>query len=129
MPFWRVTSLNKRFFFFLIFFLASCFFKHSLVAREAPLLERPTPTWRPLPTCIGVGAGNFLEVRRKFARILPNLPEKYFNVRDLQNVIAKIKSCHVNSGAFIYMSKHVGRHCYSDFQGIAEGSQRFCLGF
>jgi len=85
--------LINVFSFFKIFFLASCFFKHSLVARESPLSERPTPTWRPLPTCIRVGAGRFLEVRRKFARILPNLPEKYFKVRDLQNVISKTKSC------------------------------------
>jgi len=42
---------------------------------------------------IGVGAGKFLGVRRNFARILPNLPEKYFKTSDLQ------KALHVSLGA------------------------------
>jgi len=36
---------------------------------------------------------------------------------------------HVNSGAIIFKSKHVGRHFCSDFQGVLERSQRFCLDF
>jgi len=32
---------------------------------------------------IGVGAGKFLVVQRNFARILPNLPEKYCKLSDL----------------------------------------------
>jgi len=33
---------------------------------------------------IGVGAGKFLGVRRDFAQISPNLPEKNFKENDLQ---------------------------------------------
>jgi len=33
---------------------------------------------------IGVGAGKFWGMRRNFARILPNLPKKYFKRSDLQ---------------------------------------------
>ena len=36
---------------------------------------------------------------------------------------------HVNSGAIIFKSKHVGRHFRSDFQDVLEGSQRFCPDF
>jgi len=32
----------------------------------------------------GVGAGKFLGVRRNFARIIPNLPKKYFKKSDVQ---------------------------------------------
>jgi len=42
-------------------------------------------TWySPGRPVIGVGAGKFLVVRRNFARILPDLPEKYFKISDLQ---------------------------------------------
>ena len=86
-------------------------------------------------TCyrIGVGAGKFLGVRSNFARILPNLPEKYLKISDLQKNKNKNSSCqfgrhviskalHANSGANIFKSKHVGRHFWSDFQ-------RFCPDF
>jgi len=33
---------------------------------------------------IGVGAGKILSVRKNLAWILPNMPEKYFNISDLQ---------------------------------------------
>jgi len=33
---------------------------------------------------IGVGVGKFLGVRRNLAWILPNMPEKYFKISDLQ---------------------------------------------
>ena len=39
------------------------------------------------------------------------------------------KAFHVNSGAIIFKSKHVGRHFRSDFQRVLEGSQRFCPDF
>ena len=48
---------------------------------------------------IGVGTGEFLEVRRNFARILPNLPERYFKISNLQK-----NALHVNSGAIIFKS-------------------------
>jgi len=44
-------------------------------------MERPKRRKRTLTT---TGAGKFLGVRRNFARILPNLPEKYFKKSDLQ---------------------------------------------
>jgi len=100
---------------------------------------------------IGSGASKFLGVRRNFARILPNLPEKYFKISDLQKKALHVnsgtkwspkknkKAFHVNSGAIFFKSKHVGRHFCSDFQGVSEGSQRFypdfrgfcpdCMGF
>ena len=39
------------------------------------------------------------------------------------------KAHHVNSGAIIFKSKHVGCHFCSDIQGVLEGSQRFCNDF
>jgi len=39
------------------------------------------------------------------------------------------KAFHVNSGAIIFKSKHVGCHSCSDFQRVLEGSQRFCPDF
>jgi len=36
---------------------------------------------------------------------------------------------YVNSGAIIVKSKYVGRHFCSDFQGVLEGSERFCPDF
>jgi len=76
---------------------------------------------------VGVEVGKILGVRKNFARILPNFPEK-----DLQKSsscqfrrhVTFKKSC-VNSGAIIFKSKHVGRHFCSDFQGVLEGSQSF----
>jgi len=38
-------------------------------------------------------------------------------------MIFKTKAFHVNSDA------HFGHHFYSDFQGILEGSQKFCPDF
>jgi len=73
----------------------------------------------------GVGAGKFLGVRRNFARIIPNLPKKYFKKSDVQ----KKTAFHVNPGATIFKSKHVGRHFCSGFQEVLEGSQRFCPDF
>jgi len=40
-----------------------------------------------------------------------------------------ISSFYVGSGAIIFKSKHVRRQFCSDFQGILEGSQRFCPDF
>jgi len=48
---------------------------------------------------IGVGASKFLRVQRNLARILTNLPEKYF-----KKVTSK-KALHVNLGAIIFKSK------------------------
>jgi len=39
------------------------------------------------------------------------------------------KALHVNSGAITFKSKHGGHHFCSDFQGVLEGFQRFCLDF
>jgi len=39
------------------------------------------------------------------------------------------KAFHVNLGAIIFKSKHVGRHFCSDFQGVLDGSQRYCPDF
>jgi len=44
-------------------------------------------------------------------------------------IFKKRKAFHVNSGDIIFKSKHVGRHFCSDFQGVLEGSQRFCPDF
>jgi len=56
---------------------------------------------------IGEGAGNFFGVRRIFARILPNVPEKNSIKSDLQK-----KALHVILGA-------VGRHSCSYFLEFA----------
>jgi len=81
-----------------------------------------------LASVIGVGAVKFFGVRRNFARILPNLPEKYFKISDLQK-----KAFHVNSGSMRSPKKcsscHFGRHFCSDFLGVLECSQRFSPDF
>jgi len=51
---------------------------------------------------IGVGEGKFLGVERNFARILPNLPVKYFKISDLQK---RKETLHVNSGAMWFSKK------------------------
>jgi len=65
----------------------------------------------------GVGAGKFLEVRKIFSQILPNLPEKNSIKDDLQR-----KALHVDLVA-------VGRYFCSDVQRFYEGFQRFCPDF
>ena len=81
-----------------------------------------------LASVISVGAVKFFGVRRNFARILPNLPEKYFKISDLQK-----KAFHVNSGSMRSPKKcsscHFGRHFCSDFLGVLECSQRFSPDF
>jgi len=67
---------------------------------------------------IGVGAGKFWGVRRIFARIFPNLPEK--NPK---------KVLHTVLGAIFFKSKHAGRHFCSYFQGVCSDFQGFCEGF
>jgi len=68
----------------------------------------------------------------------PNLPEKYFKISNLQKKALLVnlgamwspkQAFHINSGAIIFKSKHVGRNLCSDFQGVLEGSQRFCVDF
>ena len=69
--------------------------------------------------------GKFLGVRRNFARILPNLPEKYVTYKKklFFSIQARCeKAVHVNSGAITFKSKHVGRHFCSDFLGVLDGS-------
>jgi len=73
---------------------------------------------------IGEVAGKFLGVRRNFAGILLNLPEKYFKKSDLQEKC----SCQFER-CFFFKSKHAGRHFGSDLQGVLEGSQGFCPDF
>ena len=47
-----------------------------------------------VPEHIGVGAGKFLGVRRNFAQISPNLPEKNSKENDLKKTIAShLKMC------------------------------------
>jgi len=41
---------------------------------------------------IGVGEGKFLGVRRYFAWILPNLPEKCFKKSDLKKIFVSIRA-------------------------------------
>jgi len=89
-----------------------------------------------MPSDIGAGAGKFLVVRRIFAQISPNLPEKtptkmthpkndcIFSNQITCFATSK-KALHVNSGAIIFKWKHVGRHFCSDFQGVLKGSQSF----
>jgi len=47
----------------------------------------------------------------------------------LQNKCPPKKTLHVNLGAIIFKSEHVGRHFCSDFQDVLEGSQIFCPDF
>jgi len=46
-----------------------------------------------------------------------------------KNKIKMKKALHVNSGPIIFKSKHIGCRFCSDFQGVLEGSQRFCPHF
>jgi len=73
-------------------------------------------------------------MRRIFAQISPNLPEKTpmkmtsKNARKiLQNsdLHKKKKSSSCQFGRHHFQSKHAGRHFCSDFQGVLEGSQKF----
>jgi len=90
-----------------------------------------TVTWsQALRICchsiIDEGASKFLGVWRNFAGILPNLPEKYFKkLTSKKSLHVNPAPFHVNKGAVIFKSKHVGRHFVSDLQGVLEGSQRF----
>ena len=70
-------------------------------------------------------------VRRNFACILANVPEKYVKQVAFKKKLFMSNRApfHVNSGAIIFKSKRVGRHFCSDFQGVLEGSQRFSLDF
>jgi len=81
------------------------------------------------PTLIGVGAGKFLRVRRIFARIFPNLPEKilghflceYFLMKTVFRMTSnKRKGLHVILGAISFKSKHVGRHFACIFRDFAQ---------
>jgi len=83
------------------------------VKHDSPWAEIIFESWKMIAQ-IGVGVGKFLGVWRNFSRILPTCSKKAF---------------HVNSGAFIFKSKHVGRHFCSDFQGFLKGSERFCPDF
>jgi len=65
---------------------------------------------------IDVGAGKFLEVRRIFARILPNVPEKKAKEKWPPKKLKK--SLHVILGAIFFKSKHVQRHSFTYFQEI-----------
>jgi len=57
---------------------------------------------------IGVGAGKFLGVRRYFAQISPNLPEKISN-----KMTAKRKRLHfISCCAHLFKAKHF-KHCFS----------------
>jgi len=51
----------------------------------------------------------------------PNSPTLARKILDLQK-----KAVHVNSGAIVFKSKHIGRHFCPDFQGVLEDSQIFC---
>ena len=78
-----------------------------------------------------------MEVRRIFARISSNLPEKilghflceYFLMK---TVCGMKKSFHVilhTLGANFFKSKHVGRHFCPHFQRVCPDIQGFCQGF
>ena len=69
---------------------------------------------------IGIGAGKFLGVRRIFARILPNLPEK-----KPWKATSKQKLFMLFWAPFLLIFSGA---C-SDFQGFCEGFQRFCSYF
>ena len=58
---------------------------------------------------------------KEFCLDSPKLAQK---ILDLQK-----NALHVNLGAIIFKSKHVGRHFCSDFWEVLEGSQRFCPDF
>jgi len=63
-----------------------------------------------VPEHIGVGAGKFLGVRRNFAQISPNLPEKNSKENDLK------KRLHlISSWAHIFTSKHFKHHFCPNF--------------
>jgi len=61
---------------------------------------------------ISVGANKFLGLRRIFARILPNLPEK---LQKKKKVISKRKAQHVVFGAIFFKSKQIGRYFAQSF--------------
>ena len=71
------------------------------------------------------GAKEFFPNSPTLARKILDLQKKLFmSIRapcDLQK-----KAVHVNSGAIVFKSKHVGRHFCPDFQGVLEDSQIFC---
>ena len=78
---------------------------------------------------IGVGAGKILQ--RNFAQILLNLTKKYFKKKSSKKkLFMSIRMLfRINLGTIIFKSKHVGHHLCSDFQGVLDGSQKFCLDF
>jgi len=49
----------------------------------------------------GVGAGKFLEVRWNFARIIQNLPEKYFTLCDLKKRFLIRAQCDLQKKLFM----------------------------
>ena len=71
------------------------------------------------------GAKEFCPNSPTLARKILDLQKKLFmSIRapcDLQK-----KAVHVNSGAIVFKSKHIGRHFCPDFQGVLEDSQIFC---
>jgi len=94
-------------------------------------------------TTIGVGTSKFLGVRRIFARISPNLPEKFvcdfclqiFSHKDHEDLfwydlqkIKKVFMCFCFSAKVthhFFKSNNAGRHFFPDFQGFCPCFQGF----
>jgi len=90
-----------------------------------------------------VGADKFLGVRRIFARISPNLPEKFlcafylqiFSHKDHDGLFwvrppKKVFMCFsANVVRHFLKSNNIRRHCCPDFQGFCQHFQRFCPDF
>jgi len=95
------------------------------------------------PVVQTIGASTFLRVRKIFARISPNLPEKLFcdfcvqifSHKDHESLICcdfqkKVFICFpANVGRHCLQSNNAGRHFCPDFQGFCPDFQRFCPNF